>query len=237
MNLSKLTYLCVKEAMYLDDRAFTYDNFMNGEYNDAVDYSKNIFYAMSPINEAIARLSDTDKIPLIVRKMDIENGYIVYGDELRIKSIVSIASPNSNGYSKIAFRDLGKFINEDGDKENRIMLISTPTTRNLVKDVDGNIAGIGLVSKPIKDVLVAYKEDIKYFDLSDIEDGNDVDLRTYGITDAMCNFIMEYAKGKLMEDVDANLSVLHTNRAEQYFSAIDTFQNPFEQTKVHSIYG
>ncbi len=62
MQLSKLVYEVVKNVKYLEDTGFTYEAFVRGEYDNDLDYKNSINNAFSPINEAIHRLSDRNKI-------------------------------------------------------------------------------------------------------------------------------------------------------------------------------
>ena len=55
--------------------------------------------------------------------------------------------------------------------------------------------------------------------------------------DKICNYIMEYAKSKLMEDMQPELAIVHLNRAENYFSNLDDYSNnPFEQRTLDRKY-
>lgn len=69
MLLSKLVYLCIKNVVYLNDASFNYKDFVNGEFDNDIDYSMSINNVFSPLNEAISRLSDLNRIPFIIEKV------------------------------------------------------------------------------------------------------------------------------------------------------------------------
>ena len=82
-------------------------------------------------------------------------------------------------------------------------------------------------------LYVQYVEDIKNFKLTDIyEENTDIDLSSIGITETMCDYIIEYAQGKLQETIAPELANMHITRAEQYFDDLDEQQTPFVQKVV-----
>jgi hypothetical protein len=81
-------------------------------------------------------------------------------------------------------------------------------------------------------IFIEYKEDIKSFSELD-----DEDLKEYGITDSMCNYIIEYVSGRLLEPISAELSNMHISRAESYFANIKPVEQAFPQKTVVRIFG
>lgn len=206
MKLSELVYLVVKNVIYFDDSSFTYDRFMSGEAVGDPDYSTNIVNALSPINEAIARLNDLDKIQYKVMEVDCLNHTIDLtnleedGREVFVKEIINVAKLYKGDYKRLDFRNVGS-------KE---------------------IVIIGAINCNQK-VYLEFKEDIPMF-LDCIQ--HDVELRLYGITASLTNYIIEYAQGKLLEPVAADLANMHITRAEQYFANIRDCTSAFKQHHI-----
>lgn len=221
MKLSELVYRCVKNTVHYDDRGFTYTNFIKGLYNDSPDYATNINNVYFPLNEAIARLSDTEKIPYRVEEVSVDDEGIVLLSNLskQCKEVIDVAYGNK----KIASSRYG--INA--------IIINEKLPTSLLFNTN-------------RKVQVEYKEDIPYFDessynyeidedtdLIDEENSFDVDLQEHGITNGMCNYIIEYTSGRLMENYDPQLSNMHITRAEQYFANLRTASQAFQQKVVH----
>lgn len=216
MLLSKLVYLCVKNAIYYDDASFTYEQFLQGRYDGDPDYATNINNAFGPINEAIMRLGDLERIPHRLAQVQLTNGTFSKSS-MKIRSIVAVATMVEGKPYPLNFYDLGN-------------LVSVPE------------AGNGYV-------LCEYKEDIPNFDSSSYEyeyvpnsaggyslsTSRDVDLSAYGITEAMCSAIVEYAKGNLNEQVAAELANMHLTRAEQYFANIEPAKSVLKQERVRRV--
>lgn len=219
MNLSKLVYLCIKNAIYYDDTSFSFENFKKGAFNGNPDYANNINNVYLPLNEAIARLSDLERIPYKVFKVEsITDGIVSLSsieqkNNVKIKEVINVATlPDCN---KIEHRNLG------GDK----LILS------------GNY-------DPNK-VYVEIKEDMPHFDSSnyyykkdsnDLVDEYDVNMRDYNINDGMCNYIMEYVMGRLTEQINAEISNMHITRAEQYFNNIRPNNSNFTQKIIKTLY-
>ena len=91
MNLSKLVYLSIKNAIYYDDASFSFDNFKKDLFNGDPDYATNINNVFLPLNEAIARLSDLERIPyktIEISQNDFENGFYVINLRTLEKEII-----------------------------------------------------------------------------------------------------------------------------------------------------
>ena len=217
MKLSKLAYLCIKNVVYFDDSSFTYEEFLKGTFKDSPDYSVNINNVYTPLNEAIARLSDLERIPYRVEECTITDGVIDLNQcEKLVKEVVSVAQPSYGGFNKLTHRPFG-------------------LGKVYVTDYS-----------PYSDTYIEYKEDIPTFDNSNIpyvtysEEiiyENDVELRTIGISDSMCNYIIEYVVGRLYEPINADISNMHITRAEQYFANIKPTTSAFAQRVVRTVYG
>lgn len=222
MLLSKLVYLAVKNVIYYDDKSFNFLNFKMSKFDSAPEYAQNIHNVFTPINEAIARLSDLNRIPFVVEQVNMNNivdGVILFSNlQRKVKQIVSVAQQYGSAYRTLEWRAFGL---------------------NQIKIFD--------YINPNKPLFVEYKEDIPQFDEDSFlyeynEDGSeryasDVDMSEYGITDSMCNFIMEYAEGKLNEPVAAELANMHITRAEQYFSNITAVTSAFPQREIEVRFG
>lgn len=220
MNLSKLVFLCVKNAIYYDDASFSFDNFKRGLHNGNPDYATNINNVYLPLNEAIARLSDLERIPYkILEVNNIINGVInltniEQENNLKIKEVINVAV-------------LPKFVKIDH------------------KNLGGNKVLInGNISTP-RDLVIEVKEDIPYFDSTyyfykkdneETLEEHDTELRDYNISNSMCNYIMEYVMGKLTEQINPEIATMHITRAEAYFNNIRPNYSNLTQRVVEKIY-
>ena len=208
MKISELTYQVVKNVKYIDDIGFTYEAFINKEYDADQDYSNSINNAMTPINEAIHRLSDRNKIAFEVASAGIPTNSLVDISNFskRIKKIKSVFYMSNGEYQKVGYREYAK--------------------------------GWIFISRVLKAPLyVQYIQDIPSFKLDDIYSiDKDVDLEQIGINDTMCSYIIEYAQGKLQEIIAPELANMHITRAEQYFDDLDEQQTPFYQNLITKKY-
>ena len=198
MLLSKLVFLAIKNVIYQSEDSFTYESFMKGDFDDDTDFKMQIVNAFTPLNEAISRLSDLERIPYRCEDIIIENGNSInltnFGH--KVKEIIG-ANDGSRAYSFRIFGDI---------------LCFEKCFRN-------------------KHLFIEYKEDIPVFSESDlvelVEDeyghitDNNIDLSTYGLSESVCNYIIEYVKGRLLEPIAPELANLHITTAETYFTNIN----------------
>lgn len=218
MQLSKLVYEVVKNVKYLEDTGFTYEAFVRGEYDNDLDYKNSINNAFSPINEAIHRLSDRNKIK---HKIELigkanNNGIIDLGTlAYDINKIINVFSLLNGNYVHVEFREFGK------DK----LLVTSNSDNELYLEY-------------IQDICHFSKDDIYFFtDNNNIIEKKDVDLKKdYGITETMCSYIIEYASGRLLEPIAPELANMHITRSEQYFDDLEEQQTPFSQNKITTKY-
>lgn len=218
MQLSKLVYEVVKNVKYLEDTGFTYEAFVRGEYDNDLDYKNSINNAFSPINEAIHRLSDRNKIK---HKIELigkanNNGIIDLGTlAYDINKIINVFSLLNGDYVHVEFREFGK---------NKLLVTSNSDNE--------------LYLEYIQDICHFSKDDIYFFtDNNNIIEKKDVDLKKdYGITETMCSYIIEYAVGRLLEPIAPELANMHITRSEQYFDDLEEQQTPFSQSKITTKY-
>lgn len=218
MRLSKLVYEVVKNVKYLEDTGFTYEAFVRGEYDNDLDYKNSINNAFSPINEAIHRLSDRNKIK---HKIELigkanNNGIIDLGTlAYDINKIINVFSLLNGDYVHVEFREFGK------DK----LLVTSNSDNELYLEY-------------IQDICHFSKDDIYFFtDNNNIIEKKDVDLKKdFGITETMCSYIIEYAAGRLLEPIAPELANMHITRSEQYFDDLEEQQTPFSQNKITTKY-
>lgn len=222
MLLSKLIYLTIKNVIYFDDVSFTYDNFIKGLFDSDQNYANNINNVFTPVNEAIARLSDLDRIPFRIEEVNhTENVISLSSCSKQVKQVMNVALKSDNSFRKVQHRQFGFM---------KILIAG------YVRDNEK--------------VFIEYKEDIPQFDKSSFSytftenngvytlvNSTDIELREMGITDSMCNYIMEYAMGKLSEPIAAELANLHITRAEQYFMNISSNTSAFNQDVVETVIG
>ena len=107
MKLSKLVYLCVKNAIYYDDASFTYEQFLQGRYDGDPDYATNIQNAFGPINEAIMRLGDLERIPYRVDDVTATDGAFPKSTlKSPCRSIVGVATMKNGEVRALPFREV-----------------------------------------------------------------------------------------------------------------------------------
>ena len=104
MYLSKLVYLAIKNVLYQSDSSFTYENFMNGSFDNDIDKSMQINNAFTPLNEAISRLSDLERIPY--RYERFSNDKIQINLDSFSKPVKEIIGVYQNG-NAIQFKQFG----------------------------------------------------------------------------------------------------------------------------------
>lgn len=217
MLLSKLVYLVIKNVKYMSDTNFTYDSFLQGDFNDDVNYANSINNAFTPLNEAIHRLSDSNKIKYKVIELPAANeeGIIDISSIKNIKTIVSIFMLCDGNYEVVPYREFGL---------NSIFLPNNRKTK----------------------LFMQYKEDIPHFTNTDYEYKkinettltkiNDVELKEYGLNETMCSYIIEYCQGKLQETIAPELANMHITRAEQYIADLDEQQTQLIQQSVVNVF-
>ena len=217
MLLSKLVFLAVKNVIYLNDTSFNYEDFCAGDFDNDIDYATNINNVFSPLNEAISRLSDLDRIPYLCDEVTPSADRIVELSALSKKPrrIVGVAVVDRNGnYRKLAFTMFGR----------NQLRIKTP------------------YSTVFNKFFVEYVENIPTFSKSDIVElsngvDNNIDLYDeFGIDEAMANYIMEYVQGKLLEPLAPDLANMHVTRAEAYFNNLAIAKKNFPQEVAYSQY-
>lgn len=207
MKLSEITYQVVKNVKYLEDTGFTYKAFIDNEFDGDQDYQLSINNAMAPINEAVHRLSDRNKIAFKVASVGIPTNALLDITTLsHVKKIKSIFYMDGAEYDAVGFREYGK----------------------------GFVFIERVLKKPI---FVQYVEDIPPFKMTfkgelGYQEGYDIDLSVYGITETMCDYIIEYAQGKLQETIAPELANMHVTRAEQYFDDLEEQQTVFSQRVI-----
>ena len=215
MKLSELVYQCVKNVAFNDDTSFSFENFLEGNFDGSADYATHINNAFIAVNEAIARLSDLERIPYRVEKCDVVDNVIDLNKCIfNVKEVISVARYFSS-FEKLNHRPFGI------DKV----------------FVEGAYDYL---------TYIEYKEDIPFFTKDDIKYETDyegfelndksVDLRTYGITNSMCNYIIEYVMGKLFELSSVEVANMHLSRAETYFMNIRPTTSAFAQKNVTATY-
>lgn len=218
MKLSNLVFNAVKNVKYLEDSNFTCEAFIHGDYDNDMDYANSINNVFAPLNEAIHRLSDMNKISFCVEALstpDANNLIDIQAQSYDIKKIVNVFFVENGNYQKVNHREFGR---------NKILLIEPPSgSRTYYMEY-------------IQDIPNFSRNDIYYYEESDIIEQRDIDLKDYGISDTMCSYIIEYCQGKLLEPIAPELANLHLTRAEQYFNDLDTRQTSFHQKEIKKKY-
>ena len=219
MKLSKLTYLAVKNVVYLDDEGFTYEAFITGEYDNNLDYATNINNVFAPINKAIHRLSDRDKLPTKIYYLPQQNSleYSLADIKQDLNNIKNVFYFQDGDYCSVDFRTFGL---------DKLILINAPINRQYIVEY-------------VPDLPHFDREMYRYYydeELEKVVEVLDIDLKDYGITDIMVSYIMDYVKGALLEVVDPNLAMVYLNRAEEYMEDLKDYSTHFNQKKVKKVY-
>lgn len=234
MKLSKLAYLCVKNVIYLNE-PFNYREFLIGAYDDDPDFDTNINNVFSPINEAIARLNDLERIPYKVKQAKLEFGTknidlsnLMQAEEgevatsANVKEMIAVGQMIAGKPIFLEFKHVG----------NKILVLDGVDIRfPLYIEYKEDIPNFSREDIPEKDPLT---EDVA-LDV-DGEPTPDVDLKDYNINDSLCNYITEYAQGKLEEQIAPELANMHITRAETYFNNIRPVSRLFAQRVIKNVY-
>lgn len=218
MLLSELVYLAVKNVIYYDDDSFDYTSFLQGKWRNSADYGNQINNVFTPINEAVSRLSDLERLPYEIEQVNIEN-YKVSKNALNkpIKDIVGIGDLFHGAPRCLEWFSLGlDYYSVNGLKDGIVYIeykVDVPTFSE--KDIDYPYRADGTLdpTKEIKDVNL--KEE-------------------YGINESMAQYIIEYAEGKLLEQISPELANLHINRSEAYFAGLQPQKATFVQRNVEN---
>ena len=214
MKLSKLAYLCIKNVVYFDDSSFTYEEFLKGTFKDSPDYSVNINNVYTPLNEAIARLSDLNRIPYRVEECDVVDNIIDLNKcKYPVKEVVSVARHFSE-FEKLNHKQFGI---------DKVFVKGASDYRTFIEYKE--------------DIPMFSDMNIPYYDFEgNLVETFDCELRELGINDSLCNYIIEYVAGRLYEPINADISNMHITRAEQYFANTKPVTSAFAQKVVRNTY-
>jgi hypothetical protein len=218
MLLDKLVYLAIRSVYKLDDDSFTLKSLLSKDAVANSDYSMQVSNVFIPLNEAIQRLSNLDKIPW------------------KVEDVGTVALD-------VASIKLSKLSN----KYDRIVSVYQLLNNRYVETISWKVLGDSILLfgdwDPSLDVYVQYRQQIPNFSDSDLvelaDDGTDsnIDLNdVYGISENMCAYIIEYVTGSLLEQDSPSLANLHLSRAEQYFANLDSMNTEVIQSKVEAVH-
>lgn len=242
MELARLVYECVRDCNHIPENAgFTYDSFLDGQYDDDPNWSTVIANVWSALNLALSRLFDAGKIPL--RESDpllVDIGGLVKLPE-DCGEVVSVWRRDLSlpyGYRTISFRGFG--------------------SDTLSLDVDER--DVGKVS-----VIVEYRPEIPHFSQDSIQrvmpisdDPNSPDFdsnsdqgshlddegdyvdpnvgtdlkKLYGISDRACDYVKLFVRSELTRSMDPYLAAQDRQIAEQCFQALRDFPPEHIQSSI-----
>lgn len=214
MKLASLAYEIARDSIEFPS-GFNKEGFVRGDYDHDRDFNSQISFAFNYINLAFTRLITGKKTLLkIVPKISNDQGYIEFKDG----EVIAVVSGLGRDYERVNFMAYGE--------------------------------GIAVEKAYVQKVVyVEYRPAIPHFDIESIRDQAldedneeiivevEIELEQYGITDEMCNYVKEYAKGGLMEYLSPDLSQKHTQMAENYFAALKTRYTDFPQRKIEDRFG
>ena len=213
MKLGSLVYEVVKDAIEFPS-GFNKEGFIRGDYDEDRDFNSQISFAFNYINLAFARLL-SEKKTLLKYSTAISDpaGFIPF----QSGEITSVFYGNGCDYKYVGHK---------------------PFTNGIV--VEGRYVQ--------KQIHIEYRASIPHFSLEDIrsqeiENGEtyyeevEIELSDYGITDEMCSYVKEYAKGGLTEYLSPDLSQKHLQMAEKYFSDLKTIYTEHPQREIEDRLG
>ena len=214
MKAADLVYEIVRDAIEFPS-GFNKEGFIEGLYDDDRDFSSQISFAFNYVNLGLTRLVTNKKTMLkVIHKMADSTGYIEFKDG-EIINVVSCVRPRD--YKRVAFKPFGDGIVVEGKYVSRIVYIEyRPYIPHL--DMDS-----------IRKQTLNDDNEIQYEEI-------EINLESYGVTDEMCAYVKEYAKGGLMEYLSPELSQKHTQMAENYFSNLQTRYTNFPQKAVEDVF-
>ncbi len=217
MKLSELVYQCVKNVVYFDDASFTYEQFLQGKHDGNPDYATNIRNVFNPINEAIMRLGDLEKIPYCIDEVvAVDGAFSKSSLQRNCRFIYGVATMKNGVAVPLNFRIIGDRVHVDNVNYGALLV----EYKEDIPYFDEN----------------SYKYEYIVNSLGgyDLVTSRDISLSEHNITNAMCSAIIEYVKGSLGEQVAPELANMHITRAEQYFANIDTAHSQLRQQFVQS---
>lgn len=215
MKLSELVYEIVRDSISLPNNNFGYASFVNGDYSDKKDYRLQIAQVFNALNLGLSRLYSYDKIPYFIEETQYNNEPIIFEkNKGEIKNVVRLSS---NKFEKIRF----KILNVANSQ--KIILLGCNNSK----------------------IYIEYKKLIPQFNTNDlrkieldkdnlliVSDTNIDLLEEYNITNEMCNYLKEFAKSIILENIAPELANNHNIRAEQYLNGIENVYSEFAQTEI-----
>lgn len=203
MRLVDLMIMSIKETVRDDNKNFTVENFLNGDFDDDTSYETEMNNVMLSINRGISRIVTAGKLPYkhVVLVGDVESDTYDLSEYKDIRNIKSVYIIKNGKIECIGYQLLSK---------NELYL------------------GYGLDTN----IHIIYERQVKNFSINDVYtetnvDGenkklaNDLDLdEAYGISDEMCNYIAYFAKSELFEDSEPDRCKRYLNYFEQFLSEI-----------------
>ncbi len=213
MTLSELAYHVVKNVKYYEDPGFTLASFRAGDFDADPDYANSINNALAPINEAIHRLSDRNKLQCRVATLGEQLALLADISSVpMVKRVRNAFFMTAAGYERVGFRELNRGqLLLDSLKSGTFCIEYWVDVPNLQKQWSDNLGN-----------YIA---------------ANDPDLSQFGVNETMCGYVVEYAQGKLLEPIAPELANMHVTRAEQYFDDLEEPSTPFNQPVVERKFG
>lgn len=209
MKYSKLIYLCAKNVIYYDDSDTTYSAFLLGNVHNHPDYSMFFNNLFTPLNTAISRLNDLEKIPYqIERVVAVNSAFSILELSKKVKEIIGIAKMKHGKLIPIPYTKIGN---------------------EIIVQTDGEV-----FIEFKEDIPYLTEEDYSYNSISGLpQEEQDFDMKDrFNIDETMCAYIIEYVKGVLTESVDVKMSDIHLARAESYFTNISRTHSTLKQINV-----
>lgn len=216
MLFSRLVYECVKDSINSPEHSLSYTDFIKsvakGDYigKQWAMQSTGVFRA---INLAMARLMTYEKIPFSTDEVTFVDGECDFNEG----KVVNVFVETDKGYIPLRF---------------------TNKNRNSKIKVFGYSG----------EAYIEYRKDIPHFTTEIFQDvreedvgitlNKDIDLKSeYGVTDQMCEFIMEFVKAQLLETFAPELGNNHATKAEQYFDSLEVYSTAHYQDSVQDVMG
>lgn len=231
MELARLVYECVRDCNHIPENAgFSYDSFLDGQYDDDPNWATVIANVWSALNMAMSRLFDAGKIPL--RESDpirVDAGGLVKlpDDCGEVVSVFTVDPSAPYGYRTLQYRGFGH----------------GALALNVAREEVGRTL-----------VIVEYRPEIPHFDQGSIsratptasdqgsrlgDDGRYIDpnagtdlRKLYGISDRACDYVKLFVRSELTRSMDPYLASQDRSMAEQCFQALMEFPPSHAQASV-----
>ena len=215
-TLAKLVFESIVDSITITNSNKNFQSFLDGLYQEDIDYANQYAGVMSALNLGLSRLVDNHKIPFKVEEIELENNEFTF-DKGRV---INIFIYLKNGdYERFEFRTLGA---------NKYRLIM------LTKLIDKAFVEYERYF-PVYQLSDCVNQELdENSEIINVDSG--IDLTSEGLNANHIAYLKEFIKGELLENYAPESATYHNNRAEQYFIHLPSVSTSFYQRKVKKRY-